>query len=250
MWEVGVVSGSTGEARLQFEVWPTPEGSLIFPALDQVRAGRRVEVLMSDVAPGSAVVIDDQDVRLGLLAHGAKQVRHLHTMRHHLRDVGKMAAVPGVSLRSWKSGDAERLAAVLVAAYGSEHPDAREPDVGKAATALAHAVDDSDNPLMRRATQVASLDDEPVGAALVLCSEHVTRWSGPWLMNMFRAPDPAAPGVGAAMLTRALDVLRADGEAHLGLAVTSSNPARRVYERLGFEYDSEMWVLVIGGAAD
>lgn len=205
---------------------------------------------MSGVTPGSAVVIDDHDVRLGLLARGAKEVRHLHTMRHHLRDVHEVEPIPGLNLRSWESGDAERLAPALVASYGPEHPDAAGPDVAEATTSLVHMTDDPDNPVMGGATQVALLDGQPVGAALVLRSEHVLPWRGPWLMNMFRSPDPAVPGVGAAMLVRALDVLRADGEPHLGLAVTSSNPARRVYERLGFEYDSEMWVFVIGGAGD
>jgi hypothetical protein len=32
------------------------------------------------------------------------------------------------------------------------------------------------------------------------------------------------------------------------LAVTDTNPARRVYERLGFEYDLEGWILVLPGA--
>jgi GNAT superfamily N-acetyltransferase len=67
------------------------------------------------------------------------------------------------------------------------------------------------------------------------------------VMNVFRRPDPALPGVGPAMLVRAIEVLREDGEATLGLAVTASNPARRVYERLGFSYDFEGWVLVLPG---
>jgi ribosomal protein S18 acetylase RimI-like enzyme len=46
---------------------------------------------------------------------------------------------------------------------------------------------------------------------------------------------------------RALDVLREDGETTLGLAVTATNPARRVYERLGFTYELEGWVLVLPG---
>jgi GNAT superfamily N-acetyltransferase len=86
-----------------------------------------------------------------------------------------------------------------------------------------------------------------VGAALVLRSEHVTGWKGPWVMNVFRSPEPPLPGVGQAMLVRALDVLREDGETHVGLAVTATNPARRVYERLGFSYDFEGWIVVLPG---
>ncbi len=242
------MGGSTGEVGLELEIWPTRAGALTFPRLDRVPVGRRIEVLMSGVAPGSRVVIDDQVVRLGLLARGAKEVRHLHTMRHHLREVPRVEPIHGLNLRSWASKDAEGLAPALVAAYGPDHPDPAGPDVDEATTSLAHMTDDPDNPVMENATQVALLDGKSVGAALVLRSEHVLPWKGPWLMNMFRSPDLAVPGIGAAMLTRALENLKVDGEPHLGLAVTSSNPARRVYERLGFEYDSEMWVVVIGEA--
>ncbi len=227
------------------EVWPTPEGTLHFPALDDVRAAQRVESVLEALSPGALVVISDRVVRDGLLGQGAQEVRHMHTMRHDLRDLLPTHLTPDLSLRPWESGDAERLAAVLVAGYGPGHPDSRGPDLGEAAASLVHMVDDPDNPLMKGATQVALIRDRPMGAALVLRSEHVDRWRGPWLMNMFRAPDPTAPGVGAAMLTRALDALRAAGESHLGLAVTVTNPARRVYERLGFQYGFEGWVLVL-----
>ena len=237
-----------GETHLRQEVWPTRSGALIFPALDEVPPGERAEAVMSGVAPGSAVIINDEKVRLELLARGAREVRHLHTMRHALRDLRRVPAIPGLALRGWRSGDAERLAPVLVAAYGPEHPDPTPPDLTTAAASLTDLVEDPDNPLMSAASQVALLEGQAVGAALILRSQHIARWRGPWLMNMFRAPDPAVPGIGGAMLTRALDVLSADGEPHLGLAVTSTNPARRVYEGLGFEYDSEAWVFLTGEA--
>jgi GNAT superfamily N-acetyltransferase len=233
---------------LRVDVWPTRAGSLFFPVLGGVPNARRVELVMSCVPPGAAVVVGDSEVRHGLLARGAQQVRHLRTMRHTLRDVHEARPVTGSMLRGWHTGDADLLAPALVAAYGPEHPDPQDPDLGKAAESLEHMVEDPDNPLMTWATQVATVDGSPVGAALVLRSEHISAWSGPWLMNMFRAPDPTLPGVGAALLTRALQSLRADGESSLGLAVTSTNPARRLYEKLGFEYDFEGWVLVLQSA--
>ena len=232
-------------AGLHVDVWPARAGCLFFPVLDGVPNGSRVESLMSCVAPGSAVVIGDESVRDGLLERGAQQVRHLHTMRHTLRAVPVARVPAGLTLRGWRTGDADRLAPALVAAYGPDHPDAQGPDLDTAADSLEQMVDDPDNPLITSATQVATVNDTPVGAAFVLRSEHLSAWSGPWLMNMFRAPDPTLPGVGAALLTRALQILSAEGEASLGLAVTSTNPARRVYEKLGFEYDYEGWVLVL-----
>jgi len=239
------MSRSVDEAGLDVEIWPTAAGALIFPALDRVVATRRVATVMSEVAPGSAVVLSDQDVRDGLLAEGAQQIRHVHTMRHHLHDVPAARSTSGLTLRTWQAGDADLLARALVAAYGPGHPDARGPDLGEAAASLANMVGDPDNLLMERATQVAVVEGQPVAAAVVVRSDHVTGWHGPWLMNMFRAPDPPLPGIGAAVLTRSLEILAADGEPHLGLAVTDTNPARRVYERLGFEYDFEGWILVL-----
>ena len=67
-------------------------------------------------------------------------------------------------------------------------------------------------------------------------------------MNIFRMPDTRLPGLGAAVLTRSIEILKADGEGRLGLAVTDTNPARRVYERLGFGYDFEGWILVLPGS--
>jgi ribosomal protein S18 acetylase RimI-like enzyme len=55
----------------------------------------------------------------------------------------------------------------------------------------------------------------------------------------------APRGTGATLVTAALAALRDAGETHLGLAVTSANPARRTYERLGFDYDFEGWILVL-----
>jgi GNAT superfamily N-acetyltransferase len=85
------------------------------------------------------------------------------------------------------------------------------------------------------------VDDEPIGAALVLRCDHLPGWRGPWLMNTFRAPEPAVRGIGAAMVIHAIRALRDAGETYFGLAVTDANPARRVYERLGFRYRIEGW---------
>ena len=68
---------------------------------------------------------------------------------------------------------------------------------------------------------------------------------GPWLINVFRSPAPATRGAGAGMIVAALRSLRESNEERLGLAVTHTNlAARAVYERLGFEYTLEGWVVV------
>ena len=238
------MSSSADGPGLRVEVWPSSTGDLFFPLLDRMSRASGVSAVLSQVPPGSAVLIGEPAVRDGLLARGAKQVRHVLAMRRDVAGAATAPAVPGLALRAWQDDDAKLLAPALVGAYDAQHPDPTTPDLAAAAQTLARTAEDPDNPRLR-ATTVAELAGRPMGAALVLRSEHVTGWKGPWVMNVFRAPDPAVPGVGVAMLVRALDVLREDGETSLGLAVTATNPARRVYERLGFTYDLEGWVLVL-----
>jgi GNAT superfamily N-acetyltransferase len=229
---------------LYVEVWPTSGGELVFPHLDGLAPDAAADVLVSHVAPGSALVIGDPVLRELLLARGGVQARHVLTMKRDVTPVPAPSQVPGLVLREWREGDPELLAPALIGAYDSDHPDPQAPDLGLASASLQGMAEDPDNPRLR-ATTVAELDGRPVGAALVLRSEHVTGWKGPWVMNVFRAPEPVVPGVGRAMLVRALEVLHEAGETHLGLAVTATNPARRVYERLGFTYDFEGWIVVL-----
>jgi hypothetical protein len=232
---------------IRVEVWPTSEGTLHRALLTDVAPGDRaaaVAAVLGCVAPGSVVVVSEPDVRDGLLAAGAQLVRHLHAMKHQLRDVPALDLPAGTRLRAWQPGDAELLAPAIVAAYGPEHVDPVAPDLAAAARRLAGMVDDPDNPLLPEGTRVAETDDGPVGAAVVLRSEHFSGWQGPWLMNVFRHPH-AARGTGAALVTGAMTALEAAGERRLGLAVTATNPARRTYHRLGFEDGFEGWVLVL-----
>lgn len=56
----------------------------------------------------------------------------------------------------------------------------------------------------------------------------------PWIGTVFRVPDPRWRGLGEVLLKRALAHVASAGHERLGLAVTHGNPARRLYERLGF----------------
>jgi GNAT superfamily N-acetyltransferase len=239
----GVVHSSSS---IRVEVWPTSQGDLHFVWLDGTPCADAVEDVFANLAPGTAVVIKDAAARELLLERGAQQVRHVLAMTRAVAPESVASDVPGLVLRSWQDTDAVLLAPALVGAYNAEHPDPTNPDLDVATRTLTAMAEDPANPRLR-ATTVAELDGRPIGAAFVLRSEHVEGWKGPWIMNVFRAPEPEVRGVGAAMLVHALEVLREDGESSVGLAVTATNPARRVYERLGFAYDYEGWILVLPG---
>jgi len=79
------------------------------------------------------------------------------------------------------------------------------------------------------------------GAGRVVASLVATRWEaigeewpgGPWLVDLFAVPG-APLLLGRSLLTRAVAVVALDGHDAVGLTVSATNRARRLYERLGF----------------
>ena len=239
------MDASSARPSLLVDVWSSHSGSVHFPRLEGLTATESCDAILAAIAPQCAVAAEDPTVCDRLLDRSARQVRHLFTMRHDLEVLPAETRVPDLELRPWRKEDAALLAPALLAAYDAEHPDAEEVDLEAAVNSLVGTTEDADNPLMSSATQVALLGGQTIGAALVLRSEHEPLWSGPWLQNVFRAPDRTRPGVGVAMLTRAMTILKGADERQLGLAVTSTNPAVHVYERLGFVRVAEYWIVVL-----
>ncbi|AGM07934.1 hypothetical protein AORI_5351 [Amycolatopsis keratiniphila] len=87
-------------------------------------------------------------------------------------------------------------------------------------------------------------DSGAVVAGLVL--NHVPGkipWGGPFITDLFR--HPSYPGTGTALLRRTLTRAAASDLRVVGLVVTDTNPALRVYTRHGFEvFDSPVTVTI------
>jgi GNAT superfamily N-acetyltransferase len=90
----------------------------------------------------------------------------------------------------------------------------------------------------------------PVAAVLVAQRSSCLAGDGPGVVDIFRDPAHAPPGLGAALLRRALARTARAGLPTLRLEVTEGNPARRVYERTGFAYSgSSRRLRLPGGTA-
>lgn len=72
---------------------------------------------------------------------------------------------------------------------------------------------------------------------------------GPWISEVFRDPNPRYAGIGAALLRRALWHAARAGLRTVGLAVTTGNPAERVYAKVGFRVTSTALNCIIPGPA-
>ena len=86
--------------------------------------------------------------------------------------------------------------------------------------------------------------DDRVVAGVVVVDQDAT---GPWIADVFRSHGPHNAGLGEALLRRVLAAAARADVREVGLSVTDGNPARTVYQRLGFETTSSQVSLDIPG---
>ncbi len=89
--------------------------------------------------------------------------------------------------------------------------------------------------------------DGIVGAVVVTEMEATEWWAGdPWLPELFVVSDLQGHGLGALLLGHALRSCAQTGYTRLGLTVSEGNPARRLYERFGFQPFRATWFVETG----
>ncbi|MEV0461162.1 GNAT family N-acetyltransferase, partial [Catellatospora methionotrophica] len=139
----------------------------------------------------------------------------------------------GWSLRA--GGWDDDLAAGLAAAYGPEHPDGQWQDGDTAQIKAVFGHGDPVPPLAGACARVVGADGRSAGH--VLCAGPVpwTEDECAWILNLGVAPRAQGLGLGRALLVHAMHGSRAAGLPRLGLEVADSNPARHLYDSVGFQ---------------
>lgn len=131
-----------------------------------------------------------------------------------------------------------------------EHPD-HEPadaDPTSATDAFAHYLrGDQIGPWIAEASlHVTDRAGRVVGLILVNeTSANELFGAGPFVTDLCVDPAAAGNGIGRALLIASACRLTAIGWSDMTLVVTVGNPARRVYERLGFRVSAESWRIEI-----
>jgi GNAT superfamily N-acetyltransferase len=194
------------------------------PGVSAERAARAVLAQLRGMRIGG-----DEQLGRELVAAGGKPLRHAHLMSRDVADRPRWREPPGYRLT-----DVDRPAADLLDAYRAafppDHVDHRDETPERALAELeSHLSGREFGPLLHGSGLAVAEDDSVVGAILLGTLPGDPPLNGPWLIEIFR--DPAHRGVGRALLERALAL--ADVPA-LGLMVTEGNPARGLYEDLGF----------------
>jgi GNAT superfamily N-acetyltransferase len=174
-------------------------------------------------------IAGDEPLGRALVAAGGRASRHAHLMSHDLAERPDWREPPGYRLTDVGRPAADLMDAYF-AAYPSGHIDHRDETYEHALAIMDDYVSGREFGALRRGSGLAvDRRGVVVGVLLIGTLPGDPPLNGPWLIEVFRHPDH--PGVGRALLERALALA---GPPALGLMVTEGNPARRLYDRLGF----------------
>lgn len=209
------------------------------PTADDARALAPLDLVVPavlDELAGMWFSSDDERLIDALMKAGATIVRHAHRLELDLSgepvDVG---SVPESLLVGPIDRSAAELAELSVRAYPAGHPDFSSPRPEAAAGELERLLSGSlIGPLMAGASGQVLDRRRLVAVCIINRSPNLSGPGGPWVSEVFRDPNASYRGLGTMLLRGAIASLSADGERLLGLAVTDGNPARAVYEKLGF----------------
>jgi GNAT superfamily N-acetyltransferase len=233
-----------GSARIDPTVEPFPR-AVLTPAFAAPPAD------LADVAmaamPGHRLIVDDAALAEALIDRAATLVRAASLMVVTLPVPSPGSPTPGVELRPLQDTPHE-YGEVMRRAYPPDHPDHEHGDAtpeGARATIRGYLSGEIVGPVIAEASAEAGLDGVLVGVAVVSEMPADDEFDGgPWITDLFVDPAAQGRGVGKALLGLAIERLTAAGRPTLGLAVTLGNPARRLYESLGFVDHGAFWNLI------
>ncbi|MFC4585293.1 GNAT family N-acetyltransferase [Sphaerisporangium corydalis] len=223
------------------------DGRPVLSYVEGTRDGRPCADLAQVLAPGAVetvlrempgwVVSGDEDFGRRLMEAGGRRLRHAHAYSWDLRadPAPPEWAETGYGVVACDAVPAAEVFPAWRGAYPPDHPDHRTGDddallAGDLAPMLSG---EAYGPLLPCGGLLLR-EDRVVAGVMVGAFAGDPPFHGPWVLDIFRDPHPRFAGLGAVMLRRALALATMHGLPALGLAVTEGNPARRVYDRLGF----------------
>ncbi|MFJ9576594.1 GNAT family N-acetyltransferase [Streptomyces sp. NPDC101191] len=177
-------------------------------------------------------------VELGeeLIRRGARTLRHAHGMRRDLvADPPPAEWAAPVLPDGLRAVPCTRPAADLFpawrAAFATGHPDHDEGSDEDVLSALLAPLLAGDRlgPVLPCSALAVDAADSVVAGVVVTDRDGL-----PWIASVFRRPGAAGAGLGSVLLRRMLADAAARGLREIELVVSEGNPARFLYEKLGF----------------
>lgn len=213
-----------------------PPAAELFVA--EVPADRAAIAVVTQL-PGWNLTTTDERLASELIARGARSLRYYSLLTCDLVSLDEV----DLTRREFVL-DEQRLTPDFVPqpdlvplirrAYPPGHPDEELGTDDEILADIARALHgDRLGPLMPQSRLVLDAG-RPVALGIVNRVPGVAPAGGVWLTDLCRDPDPAYAGLGRSLLVDVLQDCRDSGETAVSLAVTDGNPARTVYESVGF----------------
>jgi mycothiol synthase len=216
-------------ARLQ---WRDEGGERIARAFQPspgTPADRAARLGVAELA-GCRIKTNDEEAARALIGAGCTLVRAATDMHRGFEEpipasppAGGWTIVP----HDWD----DDLAAALDAAYGPDHPD-RSDRVGR-----LRSLTEGERGLAVLPGATARLQDPGGRSAGQVFTVGPVPWSSEpmsWVLDLAVGPGGQRRGFGAALLAYAIRGTQQAGLTAVGLTVSDGNPARRLYDRMGF----------------
>ncbi|WP_317621094.1 GNAT family N-acetyltransferase [Streptomyces sp. CBMA123] len=196
------------------------------------------------------VVSGSPELGQRLLALGATPLRHAHTLRRDLRADPPPAEWAGAPLREGlRAVPCDRSPEEMLESWRAAfHPTHVDHFPGDDARALAERIGPLlagkvIGPVLPSSLLAVDAEDRVVGAAVLTDRDGL-----PWVADVFRHPRRGYRGLGADLLRRAVADAAGRGLADLHLVVSEGNPARRLYEGLGFRLRETSLTVIVPDA--
>ena len=207
--------------------------ALKFRAGPSVAADRAARLAVRELA-GLRIKSNDEEAARALIGAGCTLVRAATDM-HRGFDEPIPAASPAGGWTIVPHDWDDDLAVALAAAYARpDHPDRAD---GIDRVSRLRSLTEGKNGLIVLPGATGRLKD-PGGRSMgqVFTVGPVPWGSAPtaWVLDLSVGPDGQGRGFGAALLAYAMSGIRQAGLTVVGLTVTDGNPARRLYDRMGF----------------
>ncbi|MEO6571015.1 MAG: GNAT family N-acetyltransferase [Ilumatobacteraceae bacterium] len=192
-------------------------------------------------------IVDDPAGAAASIAAGGRLDRHSVVMVLDPADApSSMSLAVGFSIAPMDEERVAEYGEVVGRAYPPSHPD-HEPadaDPDSAAEAFRHFMRGEQIGPWIAAASLHVTDDAGRVVGLILVNETGASElsdAGPFVTDVCVDPVAAGNGIGRALLVASAGRLAELGWAVMTLVVTVGNPARQVYERLGFRVSAETW---------
>jgi len=204
--------------------------------------------LTIELRPAALISTPNAEFAAALLARNCTQKRHAYAMSLDLTSHPPQPISHQMpqETRFIEHCTADELFDSWYAAYPLGHPDYLPGTRAELmAENLQPLLDRSLLGANHRSSRAVFQDGEVHAAIIISLREGEAPYGGPWLSEIWCDPRLQHQGIGKSLLTTAIRELSEDGFASLGLAVSQGNPAKKLYESLGFTGISQSWTIAL-----